>query len=136
MMDTMKKTIIQGEKQGAVLETTRPQPKDDWVVVKIYTAPMCTEYKAWVAGNPSEFLGHEAAGEVVALAQPGKVELGQRVVVMPQYPCGLCDLCLAGEYIHCEQSLNPAEFTGSPEGRATHGSIYAQARLALVAYSR
>jgi len=81
---------------------------------------MCTEYKGWLAGRKSEFLGHEAAGEVVELAQPGRVEVGDRVVVQPQYPCGRCRLCIEGEYIHCEHTVNFAEFTGSPEGKATY----------------
>jgi L-iditol 2-dehydrogenase len=38
---------------------------------------------------------------------------------MPQFPCGRCALCVSGEYIHCQHAVNPAEFTGAPEGRAT-----------------
>jgi L-iditol 2-dehydrogenase len=56
---------------------------------------------------------------VVAVAQPGRVKVGDRVVVMPQYPCGRCPLCVTGEYIHCQDAYDFAAFTGSPEGRAT-----------------
>src|SRR5262249_46251586 len=73
----------------------------------------------FVSGRPSEYLGHEAAGEVVAIAQPGRVKVGDRVVVMPQYPCGKCSLCVTGNYIHCEQNIDVAAFTGSREGSAT-----------------
>jgi L-iditol 2-dehydrogenase len=65
-------------------------------------------------------LGHEAADEVVAVAQPGPVAVGDRVVVMPQYPCGKCALCVAGDYIHCEHCYDIAAFLGSREGTATY----------------
>ena len=115
----MKKAVILGERQAGIAEVPDPQPKEDWVVVKVHAAPMCTEYKGYVSGGKSEFLGHEAAGEVVAVAQPGKVKEGDRVVVMPQYPCGTCHLCIDGEYIHCENAYDFTAFTGAPEGRAT-----------------
>jgi len=115
----MKKAVILGERKAAIVDVPDPQPKEDWVVVKVHAAPMCTEYKAFVAGHKGEFLGHEAAGEVVAVAQPCRVKVGDRVVVMPLYPCGKCSFCVSGEYIHCERSIDPAKFTGSPEGRAT-----------------
>ncbi len=115
----MRKAVILGERQAGVVEVPTPKPKEDWVLVKVHIAPMCTEYKAFVAGHPTEFLGHEAAGEVVGIAQPGKVNVGDRVVVMPQYPCGKCPLCLAGDYIYCQDTVDFATFTGSREGRAT-----------------
>src|SRR5690348_8851393 len=101
----MKKAVILGARQAALEEVPEPQPKEDWVVVKVHAAPMCAEYKGFVAGHQSAFLGHEAAGEVVAVAQPGRVKEGDRVVVMPLYACGRCALCIAGEYIHCEASI-------------------------------
>ncbi len=115
----MKKAVILGECQGGVVDVETPKPVENWVLVKIHTAPLCTEFKAFVGGHKIEFLGHEAAGEVVEMAQPGRVKIGDRVAVMPQYSCGKCSLCLSGEYIHCQDGTNFVEFTGSPEGRAT-----------------
>lgn len=115
----MKKAVIQGARKAAVVDAADPQPRQDWVVVKVYAAPMCTEYKAFAAGHASDHLGHEAAGEVVAVAQPGRVGVGDRVVVMPQYPCGRCRLCVAGDYIHCESPADFAAVTGGGQGRAT-----------------
>jgi threonine dehydrogenase-like Zn-dependent dehydrogenase len=119
MRKKMKKAVILGNRQAGLVDVPDPQPKEDWVVVKVHAAPMCTEYKSFVAGHKAHFLGHEAAGEVVAVAQPGRVKVGDRVVVMPQYPCGQCALCVAGDYIHCENNTDFARFTGSPEGSAT-----------------
>ena len=116
----MKKVVITGKSRAKLVDVPEPRAKEDWAVVKIHTAPMCTEYKAWLAGRKSQYLGHEAAGEVVEVAQPCRVTVGDRVVVQPQYPCGVCALCIAGEYIHCRHAYRFREFTGSPEGHATY----------------
>jgi L-iditol 2-dehydrogenase len=116
----MKKVIIDSEGQGNLVEVPDPVPKDNWVVVKIHSSPMCTEYKSYEAGRESASLGHEAAGEVVAVAQPGRVSVGDRVAVMPQFPCGKCSLCVSGEYIHCEDTVNFSEYMGTSEGRGTY----------------
>jgi len=84
---------------------------------------MCTEYKFFLSGKRHEYLGHEAAGEVVEVAQKCTVRPGDRVVVMPQYPCGQCDLCLAGDYIYCQHNFDFAAFTGSSEGMATYAQF-------------
>jgi L-iditol 2-dehydrogenase len=115
----MKKAVVSGSRQASLVEVPDPEPKEDWAVVRVHAAPMCTEYKSFESGHASEFLGHEAAGEVVAVAQPGRVKVGDRVVVMPQYPCGKCALCVTGNYIHCEHNIDVAAFTGSREGSAT-----------------
>jgi len=116
---TMKKAAIFGERQAGIVDAPMPKARENWVLVKIHSAPMCTEYKAFLGGSISAFHGHEAAGEVVEVAQPGRVEVGDRVVVMPQYPCGTCELCLEGDYIFCEHPVDFVEFTGGEEGRAT-----------------
>ncbi|MCC6446047.1 MAG: alcohol dehydrogenase catalytic domain-containing protein [Armatimonadetes bacterium] len=94
----MKKVVLLGERQAGLADAPDPQPKEDWALVKVYAAPMRAEYKGFVAGGKAEFLGHEAAGEVVAVAQSGRVRVGDRVVVMPQYPCGRCPLCVRRIY--------------------------------------
>jgi len=116
----MKKAVILGEQKAGLVEVPDPQPKEDWALVKVHAAPMCTEYKMFVGGYKAEFLGHEAAGEVVAVAQPGHVEVGDRVVVMPLYACGKCALCVAGDYIHCENMQNVVKSLGVREGMATY----------------
>src|SRR5687767_3329496 len=115
----MKQAVILGERNAAVIDAPEPRPRENWVVVKVHVAPRCTEYKAILEGRPAEFLGHEAAGEVVEVAQPGRVAVGDRVVVQPLYGCGRCALCVAGDHIHCEQAMDVAAFTGSREGSAT-----------------
>lgn len=81
---------------------------------------MCTEYHGFVSGGATTCLGHEAAGEVVEVAQPGRVKVGDRVAVMPLYACGQCSLCLGGRYIHCEDGVDALQICGSETGTATY----------------
>lgn len=115
----MKIAAITGERRAELIDAPDPQPKEDWVVVKIHAAPMCTEYKLFLSGRRMEGLGHEAAGEVVAVAQPGGLKVGDRVVAMPLYSCGKCALCIAGDFIHCQQAPDFASFAGTRYGSAS-----------------
>jgi L-iditol 2-dehydrogenase len=115
----MKVVAITDKCQAELVERSEPRVKADFAVVKIHVAPMCTEYKDYQGGSLRHNIGHEAAGEVVEVAKPGRVKLGDRVVVMPLYPCGKCELCMTGDYIHCEHNVNPLEICGSETGTAT-----------------
>ena len=61
----MRKAAILGTRQAGLIEAPIPKPKENWALVKAHAAPMGTEYKGFVAGRKSEYLGHEAVGEVV-----------------------------------------------------------------------
>ena len=115
----MKKAVILGQNQAAVVDAPDPRPIADWALVRVRASALCTEYKAFLSGRPLLNPGHEGAGEVVAVAQPGRVSVGDRVVVLPQFPCGKCALCLAGDYIYCESNVDFASFIGTPEGSGT-----------------
>ena len=120
-MTTMKHAVITGIRQAELIDIPIPEPREDWVLVKVHAIPLCTEYKSWLDGTP--YAGHEAAGEVVAVARSGRdarVKVGDRVAVMPGAPCGKCGLCLAGDYIHCRSWIHVHDFTGNPAGADTH----------------
>ena len=74
----MKKAAVFGRQQGGVVDAPEPKASDEWVVVKIHSAPMCTEFKVYMSGDEAPYLGHEAAGEVVAVAQPCRVKSGRQ----------------------------------------------------------
>ncbi|MFB6135361.1 MAG: zinc-binding dehydrogenase [Halobacteriaceae archaeon] len=114
----MEKVEVAGERTAEVVSVPEPEPVADWVEVRVEAAPMCTEYHAWEAGRDG-LMGHEAAGEVAEVAQPCDVAVGDRVVVMPQYPCGTCRLCRRGDYIHCEHGRDYEAFTGQAVGDET-----------------
>ncbi len=116
----MKQAAILSERRAALVDRPEPVPHDNWVVVKVRAAPMCTEYRSFLAGTPTDALGHEAAGEVVAVARPGRVKVGDRVVAMPLYGCGCCALCVCGDYIHCQDVLQGAAFAPGGPGHPTY----------------
>ena len=111
----MKVVAKFGPESAGLIDKPDPVAKGEFVVVKIHSAPMCTEYKGFKTEGKGDSFGHEAAGEVVEIAQEGTVKVGDRVVVMPHFPCGKCYICLAGEYAHCPDDnkiLNVTEQTG------------------------
>jgi len=64
-------------------------------------------------------MGHEGVGEVVDVAQPGSVEVGDRVVILPGYPCGKCSYCMSGDQVYCGDRLDFESLNGSTSGRGT-----------------
>jgi len=115
----VKQAVITGERQVELVEVPDPQPKEDWVLVKVHASALCTEYKAYWVGYDLPVMGHEGAGEVVAVAQPGPVAVGDRVVILPQYSCGRCALCLDGDFIYCQNEYNYVDLMGSRDGLGT-----------------
>lgn len=116
----MKVAAMFGDGTAGLVDKPDPTPKENFVLVKVHVVPMCTEYKGFKGGHKGDHFGHEAAGEVVEVAHPGLVKVGDRVVVQPQYACGRCWLCMRGEAIHCQNGLNVHSITGSPTGTATY----------------
>ena len=115
----MIQAAITGERQVAFHELPDPQAKADWAVVKVRASALCTEYKLWMAGQNQAVIGHEGVGEVVEVAERGPVSVGDRVVVLPQFSCGRCHLCISGDYIYCEDSHDFAAVHGSTAGAGT-----------------
>jgi threonine dehydrogenase-like Zn-dependent dehydrogenase len=115
----MKKVIISGDRQVDLVDVPDPKPIKDWVLVKVHASALCTEYKSYLAGRPLNLGGHEGVGEVIAMAQPGRVKVGDRVVILPQYACGKCALCMAGDFVYCENKYDLEEFTGLDTGQGT-----------------
>jgi L-iditol 2-dehydrogenase len=114
---------ITGPRQAALVERPNPVARGEFAVVRITCAPMCTEVRQYSSGQASDCLGHEAAGEVMEVGRRSRIRPGSRVVVMPTYPCGCCRLCHQGDYIHCEQGLDPHALCGCPTGTATYAQF-------------
>lgn len=103
---------LEADQRIAFMERPRPKARDEWVLVRLLSVPMCNEYHAYAQGKPMAGIGHEAAGIVADGARSGRFRPGDRVVVMPQLSCGACPLCLRGEYIHCRQPLDSQAIFG------------------------
>jgi len=54
------------------------------------------------------------------------------VVVMPQYPCGICSLCISGDYIHCENIVDPLKICDCEHGMATYAQYLIKSDKLLI----
>lgn len=100
---------MQGLHQPLAVETLPdPTPAEGEVVVKVARCGICgsdlhmTEDAAYGKGA-GDVLGHEFAGEVVALGRGTTgLAIGDLVSVIPLKSCGHCASCRAGEVAWCE----------------------------------
>lgn len=100
-----------------------PQPADPGhgeVTVRIRAVGVCGSDLHWYQdGRVGEFLavfpqvlGHEPAGEVIAVGKGvHDFAAGDRVVIEPSITCGHCEYCLKGRHNHCIHTV----FMGGPQ---------------------
>lgn len=128
----MKIAHMGGDEAIGVAEVADPVIADNYAKVKVFSAPLCTEFKYRERERRNGF-GHEAAGEVVAIGPKVRsVAVGDRVVVMPQDSCGICDLCLSGDHIFCASPRKALDICGSETGRETTAQYLIQQDWLLV----
>lgn len=92
-------------------EAPMPQIKADEVLVKVQAVGVCgSDLHYYSKGSIGNFvveypfiLGHEAAGQVVAVGGDVKdLKPGDRVCMEPGIPCMHCEECLTGHYNLCK----------------------------------
>ena len=129
----MKHVVVTGKGQCALEDVDDPLVAENYAKVKIYSAPLCTEFHQFLRGDIRPLGGHEAAGEVVDIG-PGvsRVKPGDRVVVMPQSGCGVCDLCTSGDHIYCQNKKDPNAICGNETGTSTYAQYCVQQDWLLV----
>src|SRR5258708_29139386 len=100
-----------------------PQPADPGpgeILVKLRSVGICGSDMHWyvdgsVYGFPASYpqvLGHEPAGEVVAIGSGVTgLKCGDRVSSEPTVSCGHCEYCVRGQHNNCVKS----QFMGSPQ---------------------
>src|SRR5512143_899073 len=106
----MRAVVVQGLHKPLTFETIAdPTPGEGEVVVKVGRCGICgsdlhmTEDPVFGIGK-GDVLGHEFAGEVVALGKGAEGMLvGDLVSVIPLRSCGHCDACRKGEIAWCAQ---------------------------------
>jgi L-iditol 2-dehydrogenase len=106
----MRVSVLRGIGDVGVEERPVPQPARDEALVRIAAVGVCgSDVHYYEHGRIGPYrvehplvLGHEAAGEVVAVgADVSWLAPGQRVSLEPGVPCRSCDQCLAGRYNLC-----------------------------------
>lgn len=111
MSETMRAAVLHGVDDLRLEEIPRPQlTKPTQALVKIGSVGICgSDIHFLKRGRIGEFivrepiiLGHEAAGEVVAVGEAvTHLKPGDRVAIEPGYPCGTCRFCRQGRYNVC-----------------------------------
>jgi L-iditol 2-dehydrogenase len=94
-----------------------PEPElgADVVLVRVGACGFCGSDPHIIDGNlpvgrPPQVLGHEVAGEVVAVgSEVSGVEVGWRVACNPIAYCGACPWCRAGQPDHCKRKYFSAK---------------------------
>jgi D-arabinose 1-dehydrogenase-like Zn-dependent alcohol dehydrogenase len=92
-----------------VTEVERPQPGRDDVLVRIHATGIChhdvLSRAGRIPGRPGRILGHEIAGEIVAVgADVASARMGERVALYQRLFCGSCRFCLRGRHDLCRAS--------------------------------
>ena len=97
----MKAALLFAPHQVKINEIDAPHADADEVLVQTMRAGVCGSDVSLYAGHRSAsyplLLGHEVVGRVSTLGKDvTKFSSGQRVVVEPNYPCGVCSFCRRG----------------------------------------
>ncbi|MCE3028416.1 MULTISPECIES: alcohol dehydrogenase catalytic domain-containing protein [unclassified Salinicola] len=120
--DTMHAVVCHGPGDYRLEQVATPRPGPRELILKIHACGICgSDLKCrdgaamyWGDGErfdafvkPPMIVGHEFAGEIVALGEGaaehfGGVTLGQRVVPEQIIPCRQCFYCQRGHYWMCE----------------------------------
>ncbi len=98
----MRAAILHGPRRLSVEAIPAPAAGAGEVLVRVRAAGLCgTDYRIWTGDRPVRYPlvpGHEFVGEVVATGSGvGALSAGDRVAIEPNWGCGQCDLCRAGQ---------------------------------------
>ena len=99
-------TVFKGSKDGSIVQSTTTKPdelKDDQVLIRVTASGLCGTDEHYRGADM--VLGHEGAGVVEATGPAVKeLKVGDRVGWGYQHgSCGLCQQCLSGNEIYCDQ---------------------------------
>ncbi|RMF01785.1 MAG: hypothetical protein D6768_09805 [Chloroflexi bacterium] len=104
----MRAALLDKNLQLQMIDTDPPTIQaDDQLLIRVKAVGICgSEVHAMHGTHPTRIapviLGHEVAGDVVAVgAGVTAFKPGDRVVIDPQWTCGECEYCRAGEINFC-----------------------------------
>lgn len=113
-----------GGKKAWLTEKPVPRPEGNQVVIKLHASLICgSNMKAFFTEGEHINVGHEGAGEVVAVAHSTRLKVGDRVALAPLTACGVCEHCVRGDVIYCRNRPTPhgnfAQFTRTADVMCT-----------------
>lgn len=103
----LEKTDVMGLKEVPM----PPAPGANEVIVKMKAVGICgSDVHYWTHGAIGDFIvkapmiiGHESAGEIVAVGPGSNLQIGDRVTLEPGVPCRKCSYCRSGMYNLCPE---------------------------------
>jgi len=127
MSETMLAAVLHGIKDLRVDECAVPELEPGKVLVRMRRAGICgSDIHYFHEGRFGRFavtapfiLGHEASGEVLAVAADVRAPaVGARVAINPARSCGFCDYCRSGRINLCRYCVMRGSASTKPP---THG---------------
>ena len=116
----MKALVLTAPSQLAFTDFPTPIPADDEVLLRIHACGICgSDIHGWDGSTgrrrPPLIMGHEAAGEIVAIgSHVERWRPGDRVTFDSTISCGACPYCARGEVNLCDHrrvvGVAPAEY--------------------------
>ncbi|MBV9604422.1 MAG: alcohol dehydrogenase catalytic domain-containing protein [Solirubrobacterales bacterium] len=108
----MRAALLVGPKELKLVEDwPEPELSPESVIVEMTGLGICgSDLAVWSGQRPPDsfpwIIGHEATGRIVAVgdAVQGRA-VGERVVIEPNYPCGVCSSCRRGRTSTCVNRL-------------------------------
>jgi L-iditol 2-dehydrogenase len=106
----MRVAVLSPELELTLEEREQPTPNADEVLVRMRSVGICgSDVHYYEHGRIGDYvvdssliLGHESAGEVVAVGENvDDSRVGERVTLEPGVPCRRCEHCARGEYNLC-----------------------------------
>src|ERR1035437_4121897 len=103
----MKAAVLQALNEMTITEVPTPTPGQGEVLLKVRACAVCgSDVRIFHHGNPRVtppvIIGHEVAGEVVAVGSGvDKFAVGDRVAIGADVPCGKCEMCKGGFGNNC-----------------------------------
>jgi L-iditol 2-dehydrogenase len=104
----VKAAVLEALDTLVVREAPTPDVEDGGVLVRVRACAVCgSDIRMLHSGNPRlkppAIMGHESAGEVVAVGRNvTKFRVGDRVAIGADVPCGECLFCEAGIGNNCQ----------------------------------
>jgi L-iditol 2-dehydrogenase len=131
----VKAVRVEADGSVSVVEMAVPRIGPGEALVKARVCGICgSDLLGWyVRKKAGSVLGHELAGEVVAVGEGVTAFApGDRVLPHHHAPCTVCAACRAGQFVHCAEwkasRLDPggmAELVRVPAGNLLHDTLKA-----------
>jgi len=102
----MRQALLVAPHEFAIREIERPTPGPGEVLIAVHTAGICgSDLHIYHGENPvihpPIVMGHELSGTIAAVGAGVDYDLGLRVVLEPEIPCGKCISCRTGHSNRC-----------------------------------